>query len=248
MASLPSVDEEILTDELSNLEEVDLSEDNEIAEVFRIETDVFLLETPLSKEFKEFNHLLQIDVDVLTRDLPRFNTYEDYKNAWIYEWNIEVSWVEEKPWLDDGTWREPNDEWEHNEDTTYIKSDVNYNHNTYNIVCQTFLDHAGINNDDDAIQASQRFNDYELMEDDDDIGDLDDCLIPNNASYYVNEEEERFKERNSKLLGIPYEKPPTFKSKKFKVIKYSLGPAEEYVAIKEYEYDIWVRTDENVSR
>ncbi|GJW57837.1 hypothetical protein Tco_0104568 [Tanacetum coccineum] len=91
LASLPSVDEEILTNELSNLEEVDLSEDNEIAEVFRIETNVFLLETPLSKEFKEFNHLLQIDVDVLTRDLPRFNTYEDYKNAWIYEWNIEVS-------------------------------------------------------------------------------------------------------------------------------------------------------------
>nr|GEY84771.1 hypothetical protein [Tanacetum cinerariifolium] len=76
---------------------------------------------------------------------------------------------------------------------------------------------------------------HELEDDDDDIGDLDDYLIPQDASYYVDEEEERFIERKSKLLGIPYEKPPMFKSKKFKVIKYSLGPAKEYVAIKEYE-------------
>ncbi|GKF00646.1 hypothetical protein Tco_0027569 [Tanacetum coccineum] len=44
-----------------------------------IETDIFLFETPLCKEFKEFNHLLQIDVNVLTRDLPGFKTYDDLK-------------------------------------------------------------------------------------------------------------------------------------------------------------------------
>ncbi|GJY14277.1 putative reverse transcriptase domain, reverse transcriptase zinc-binding domain protein [Tanacetum coccineum] len=108
------------------------------------------------------------------------------------------------------------------------------------------------NDDNDAIQVNQeRFNDHEPIkddDDDDDIGDMDDYLIPNDASYYVDEEEERFKERRSKLLGIPYKKPLTFKSKKFKVIKYSLGQAEEYLAIKEYEYDIWLRTKENVSR
>ncbi|GJS60309.1 hypothetical protein Tco_0655093 [Tanacetum coccineum] len=85
-------------------------------------------------------------------------------------------------------------------------------------------------------------------DDDDDIRDLDDYLIPNDASYYVDEEEERFKERKSKLLRIPYEKPPTFKSEKFEVINYSLGPNEEYAAIKEYECDIWVLTKENVSQ
>ncbi|GKD49282.1 hypothetical protein Tco_1278258 [Tanacetum coccineum] len=101
----------------------------------------------------------------------------------------------------------------------------------------------GINNDNDAIKANQElFNDHEPMEDDDDIGNLDDYLIPNDASYYVDEEEKRFKERRSKLLGIPYMNPPTFKSKTFEVIEYSFGPAEEYVAIKEYEYDIWLRT------
>ncbi|GKC79780.1 hypothetical protein Tco_1130554 [Tanacetum coccineum] len=53
-----------------------------------------------------------------------------------------------------------------------------------------------------------------MEDDDDDIGDLDDYLIPNDASYYVDEEDERFKERKRKLIGIPYEKPPTFKSEK----------------------------------
>ncbi|GKA68985.1 hypothetical protein Tco_0775049, partial [Tanacetum coccineum] len=82
---------------------------------------------------------------------------------------------------------------------------------------------------------------HEPMHDnDDDIMDLDDYLIQQDVSYYINEEEEIFKERKSKLLGMPYEKPPTFKSKKFEVVKYSLGLEEEYVAIKDYEYDIWL--------
>nr|GEX24970.1 zf-BED domain-containing protein [Tanacetum cinerariifolium] len=100
------------------------------------------------------------------------------------------------------------------------------------------------NNDNDTIYVDQeRFDNHEPMEeDDDDIRDLEDYLIAQDASYYFDEEEERIKERKDKLPGIPYDKPPTFKSKKFEVIKYSLGPSEEYIAIKEYEYDIWVRT------
>ncbi|GJU68442.1 hypothetical protein Tco_1254701 [Tanacetum coccineum] len=264
--------EEVLTyEELSDLEEENLCEGNEIVEVFRIETDIFLFETPLCKEFIEFNHLLQIDVDVLTRDLLGFKMYEDYNNAWIYKWNSKVPWVDEKPWnyheLDyelmlkleeywwgkkeeeessEDDWRNnlPNDEWEHCEHTTYIETDVNSNHDTYYNVCQMFKNHEGINNDNDAIQENQEwFDDHEPMEDyddDDDIGDLDDYLILNDAPYYVDEEEEGFKDIMSKLLGIPYKKPPTFKSKKFEVIKYSFRPAKEYVAIREYEYDIWV--------
>ncbi|GJV15967.1 hypothetical protein Tco_1361290 [Tanacetum coccineum] len=89
-------DEEVLTDyEFSDLEEENLGEGNKIVEIFRIETDIFLFETPLCKEFKEFNHLLQIDVNVLTRDLLGFKTYEDYKNTWYHEWNNEVSWFDE---------------------------------------------------------------------------------------------------------------------------------------------------------
>ncbi|GJR02851.1 putative reverse transcriptase domain-containing protein [Tanacetum coccineum] len=230
----------------------------------------------------EFNHLLQIDVDVLTGDLPGFKTYEDYKNAWIYEWNNEVPWVDEKPCLDNGTWKEPNNDICHEckpfsfksghvEWPTCNSSEDGYCHGgnlprMIRLMMKTEEYWWGKkeeeessedawsnylpNDDNDEIQADQeRFDDHEPMEDDDDdIGDLDDYLIPQDASYYVDEKEERFKERKSKLLGIPYEKPPMFKFEKFKVIKYSLGPAGEYVAIKEYEYDIWIQTRENVSQ
>ncbi|GJT43360.1 hypothetical protein Tco_0952075 [Tanacetum coccineum] len=122
----------------------------------------------------------------------------------------------------------PIDEWKDYEHTTYIETDVNSN--TYNNICQIFNDHAGMTNYG-AIQADQEwFTECEPMEEDDDIGDLADYLTLSDAPYYVNEEKERFKGKRSNLLGIPYKKPPTFKSEKFEVIKYSLGPTEEYVA------------------
>ncbi|GJW57838.1 hypothetical protein Tco_0104569 [Tanacetum coccineum] len=173
------------------------------------EIDIFDFETPLYKEFKDFNHLLQIDVDALTRDLLGFKTYADYKmrssinrtmkchglkknheNFGNYhELDYELMMKLEEYW-----WGKKDDE-EPSEDA--------WSNNLPN-------------DDNDAIQANQeRFDDHEPMEgDDDDIGDLDDYLIPQDAFYYVDEEEERFKERKSKLLGIPYEKPPTFKFEK----------------------------------
>ncbi|GJU99178.1 hypothetical protein Tco_1328449 [Tanacetum coccineum] len=127
--------------------------------------------------------------------------------------------VEEESSDDAWSHYSPIDEWKNYEHTTYIETD-----------------------------NEEWFDEHELMkDDDDDIDDLEDYLIQKDPPYYVNKEEERSKERRCKLLGIPYVKPPTCKPKKFKVVKYSLGPEEEYVAIKEYEYDIWVRTKENVS-
>ncbi|GJS04227.1 hypothetical protein Tco_0320735 [Tanacetum coccineum] len=79
----------------------------EVAKVFRIDTNLFDFETPMCKAFKEFNYLLQIDPDLLTKDIVGFKTYEDYKNDWIYKWNKDVPWVYNKPWLDKGIWEEP---------------------------------------------------------------------------------------------------------------------------------------------
>ncbi|GJX35685.1 hypothetical protein Tco_0247242 [Tanacetum coccineum] len=36
-------------------------------------------------------------------------------------------------------------------------------------------------------------------------------------------------------------------AEKFKAIQYSLGPNEEYIAIRSYEYDIWERNEDNMS-
>ncbi|GKC70120.1 hypothetical protein Tco_1116003 [Tanacetum coccineum] len=96
-------DEEVLTDkECSNLKDEDLCEEDEIAEIFKIETDIFDFETTLCKAFNEFNYLLKADTDLLTKDIPGFMTYEEYKDAWIYESNKDMPLVPEEPWLENG--------------------------------------------------------------------------------------------------------------------------------------------------
>ncbi|GJU39915.1 hypothetical protein Tco_1192872 [Tanacetum coccineum] len=94
-------DEVELTDEESS------DDMDEVAKVFRIDTNLFDFETPMCKAFKEFNYLLQIDLDLLTNNIEGFNTYEDYKNDWIHEWNKDVPWVDEKPWINTGVWTKP---------------------------------------------------------------------------------------------------------------------------------------------
>nr|GEU82536.1 hypothetical protein [Tanacetum cinerariifolium] len=70
--------------ESSDLEEY-WSIKEETAEIFKIETDVFDYETPLYLTFNEFNYLLKVDLDLLTKDIMGFKTYEDYKDDWICE-------------------------------------------------------------------------------------------------------------------------------------------------------------------
>ncbi|GKC74357.1 hypothetical protein Tco_1120240 [Tanacetum coccineum] len=86
--------------ELTDEEFSDSDDDDEVAEIFRIDTNIFDFETPTCRAFKEFNYLLQINPDVLTKDIDGFKTYEEYKDDWIYEWNEDIPWVHEKPWTD----------------------------------------------------------------------------------------------------------------------------------------------------
>nr|GFD39257.1 hypothetical protein [Tanacetum cinerariifolium] len=71
--------------------------EDEVAEVFRINTNIFDFEMPMCKTFKEFNYLLEINPDLLTKGIEGFKTYEEYKDDSIYEWNKDVSWLDEKP-------------------------------------------------------------------------------------------------------------------------------------------------------
>ncbi|GKB93552.1 hypothetical protein Tco_0979689 [Tanacetum coccineum] len=98
---------EVSDDEYSNLKEYWSDKEEETVEIFKNETDVFDYETPLCLAFNEFNYLLKVDPDLLTKDIMGFKTYEDYKEDWIYEWNKNVPWVYDKPWLDNGIWKEP---------------------------------------------------------------------------------------------------------------------------------------------
>ncbi|GJY57808.1 hypothetical protein Tco_0457700 [Tanacetum coccineum] len=89
-------------DEVELTDEEFSDNEDEIAEVFRIETNIFDYETPICSAFNEFNYLLKVDPDLLTKDIQGFKTYDDYKDDLIYEWNKDVPWVHEKPWNDTG--------------------------------------------------------------------------------------------------------------------------------------------------
>ncbi|GKA42437.1 putative reverse transcriptase domain-containing protein [Tanacetum coccineum] len=80
------------------IKESDLNDkEEETVEIFKIETDIFDYEIPLCLAFNEFNYILKVDSDLLTKDIVGFKTYEDYKDDRIYEWNKDVPWVDEKP-------------------------------------------------------------------------------------------------------------------------------------------------------
>ncbi|GKG61973.1 hypothetical protein Tco_0623690, partial [Tanacetum coccineum] len=72
----------------SELEETNHDDEQEINEIFKIETNLFYYETPMCEKFKEFNYLLKIDPDLLTKDIEGFKTNDEYKDDWIYEWNV----------------------------------------------------------------------------------------------------------------------------------------------------------------
>ncbi|GKA91335.1 hypothetical protein Tco_0813205 [Tanacetum coccineum] len=87
---------EVSDDESSDLKGY-WSDKEETAKNFKVETDVFNYVTPLCLAFNEFNYLLKVDSDLLTKDIMGFKTYEDYKDDWIYEWNKDIPWVDKKP-------------------------------------------------------------------------------------------------------------------------------------------------------
>ncbi|GJY27363.1 hypothetical protein Tco_0402089 [Tanacetum coccineum] len=69
---------------------------DDIAEIFKIEGNLFDFETPLCKAFNEFNYLLKINTDLLTFDIQGIKTYEEYELNNIMMGDLE------KPWSDNG--------------------------------------------------------------------------------------------------------------------------------------------------
>nr|GEV39220.1 hypothetical protein [Tanacetum cinerariifolium] len=118
------------------------------------------------------------DLDLLTKDIVRFKTYEDYKDDWIYEWNKNVPWIDEE------------------------------------------------DDDDSQYEQRKRWNVYTNYDD----------------AYEINHEVD---ERDE--LREVHELPGCLK-KKYKMIKYSFNNDEEYVAVKDDEYDDLTITREEACR
>ncbi|GJS88806.1 hypothetical protein Tco_0771442, partial [Tanacetum coccineum] len=234
-----------------------------------IETNIFDLETPTCKAFKEFNYLFQINPDVLTKDIVGFKTYDEYKEDWIYEWKKDVPWVHEKPWTDNGVWEEPTPVKHYYEPFSFKNGHSEWP------TC-SWKDDGYCNGGNlpgayrvDNTLCYQDLEWYEALED----GKLKDEALKNKAivERMIDEDEESYNEawrrwddyentthdheerdyeeqENEKrcdLFDDPAQEPPVCKIRRFEMIKYSFGQEEEYVAIKEYEYDDLTRTSED---
>ncbi|GKB41338.1 hypothetical protein Tco_0886280 [Tanacetum coccineum] len=67
------------------------------------------------------------------------------------------------------------------------------------------------------------------------------------SNYYSNahDEEEQEDKEIYELFDDPTQELPFYKIRRFEIIKYSFRQEEEYVAIKEYEYDELTRTNDD---
>ncbi|GJS13928.1 hypothetical protein Tco_0408400 [Tanacetum coccineum] len=176
-------DEVELTDEESD-------DEDEIAKVFRIDTNIFDYETPLCSAFNEFNYLLKVDPDLLTKDIIGFKTYEDYKDDWIYEWN-----------KDDYEWYEDMKDSELKDEALRNKA----------------IMEGLINEDDDesCYEQKRQWNMYTNYID----------------AYEINHG------NNEKEELCEVHELPACNIRRYMMIKYSFNNDEEYVAVKEDEYD-----------
>ncbi|GJT90949.1 hypothetical protein Tco_1079794 [Tanacetum coccineum] len=196
-------DEVELTDEESS------DDKDKVAEVFRLDTNLFNFETPMCKAVKEFNYLLQIDPDLLTKDIEGFKTYEDYKDDWIYEWNKDVPWVDEKPWTNAGVWARPTPdyEWYEGLEDSELKDEALRN----KAIMEGFIKEY---DDESRYEQMRRWN--------------------INANYDDAYETNHGDNKSEELCEV--HELPMCNIRRY-LIKYSFNNDEKYAAVKEDEYD-----------
>ncbi|GJY23159.1 hypothetical protein Tco_0396817 [Tanacetum coccineum] len=202
-------DEVKLTDEESS--------DNEdvIAEVFRIDTNIFDYETPLCSAFNEFNYLLKVDPDLLTKDIMGLRPMK------ITKMTGSTNGI--KIWRDDGYYNGGNlpgtyivENQLHYQDYERYKA-LEYCELKYEALRNKAITEGFIKEDDDESRYEQkiRWNIYT---------NYDDAYESNHDD---NEREELCEVRKVPVCNI----------RKYMMIKYLFNNNEEYVAVKEDEYD-----------
>ncbi|GKD59187.1 hypothetical protein Tco_1296696 [Tanacetum coccineum] len=86
-----------------------------------------------------------------------------------------------------------------------------------------------------------------MDEDDDDLEWIIDYLEPTLYDGFIDSDDEDYKERKCKLLGMPYIKPPPILIEKVNVTRYSIGPGEVYTKLKVLKVDELSRTRGNIT-
>ncbi|GKE11944.1 hypothetical protein Tco_1415495 [Tanacetum coccineum] len=168
----------------------------------------------------------EIDPDLLTKDIEGFKTFDEYKDDWIYEWNENVPWRPTCSWKKDGycnggnlpgayivgnTPRYQDLEWYDALKDSELKDEALRN--------KAIME--GIINDDESNNNGwRRWDNYEIADHDQE------------EREYVNKHED---EETCELFDD--HELPVCNIRRFEMIKYSFRDVEEYVAVKEGEYD-----------
>nr|GEW74399.1 hypothetical protein [Tanacetum cinerariifolium] len=204
--------------ELTDGETLDSNDNDEVATIFRIETNVFDFETPSCKAFKEFNYLLQINPDVLTKILKdskllknirtiRFmsetKTYHRYtKNHGLtLEYGLNPLWL--------GIVRA---EKETLRNKAIMEGLINEDDESNN---------EGWKSKDNFENTNSNRNEWEYEN-----------------KHKDDERQELCSNKTHELLA--------YKIRRFEMIKYSFRDDKEYIAIKEDEYDDLTSTSKDV--
>ncbi|GJZ95617.1 hypothetical protein Tco_0667951, partial [Tanacetum coccineum] len=175
---------------------------------------------------------------------------------WIYEWNKDVPWVDEKPWTDTGVWTKPTpvkhtckpfnyktgcSEW-----PTYSWKDDGYCNGgnlpgAYIIGNQLhYQDYEWYEALENCKLKDEALRNKVIMEgsikEDDDESRYEQKRQWNTYTNYDDAYEINHKHNKSKELCEVHEQP-VCNIRRYMMIKYSFNDDEEYVAVKEDEYD-----------
>ncbi|GKE08219.1 hypothetical protein Tco_1411770 [Tanacetum coccineum] len=240
--------EGVANEENSDVKEANNDDEQETIEIFKIETNLFYYETPLCTEFKEFNFLLKIDQELFTYDIERTMDCEDYENRLNDE--------PEEPWSKNDV---PYKIGDHICEPFYFK-----NKETKWPTCSSNEDGFCNGGELSGMNTFRNFHklDYELLEKLQNYWwkvNNHECSPFTNwrnyirgpyANYYSNflvmmehEDEERHE-----LCDDATQKRSVCNIRRFEMIKYSFNDDEEYVAVKENEYDDLTSTSEDACR
>ncbi|GJT69978.1 hypothetical protein Tco_1029264 [Tanacetum coccineum] len=187
---------------------------------------------------KEFNYLLQIDPRLITLDIEGFKTYEEYKDDWIYEWNKDIPWVDEKPWTNVGVWTEATPVKHY---SYIVGNSLHYqDYKWYEALKDNELKEKALRNkaimkglisdDESCNDGWRRWESHEITFHDHDEIDYE------NETY--NERQELCETHELQVCNM----------RRFEMIKYSFGQDEEYAAVKEDKYDDLARTSDDPCR
>ncbi|GJZ59191.1 hypothetical protein Tco_0615007 [Tanacetum coccineum] len=181
-------------------------------------------------------YLLKVDPDLLTKDIIGFKTYEDYKDDRIYEWNKDVPWVDEKPWNDAGISERPTCGWK-----DYGYCNGGNLPGAYIIGNQLhYQDYEWYEALEDCKLKDEALRNKAIMEgfikDDDDKSRYEQKRRWNTYTNYDDAYEINHEHNKSEELCEVHELP-VCNIRRYMMIKYSFNDNDEYVAVKEDEYD-----------